>query len=136
VAACVWRSILGDYVTSPKTKVAPVTGKAKVRYYRTVAARKCVDGVESTYLKKEAYEDKEEERKANGSEELKGAVAFLRGSSPSRSEDKAHEEVGRQDVRPSYEVGGEQVLLGKSEDDKKKMTPTKREPKKKKGINC
>jgi hypothetical protein len=74
-----------------------VTAKAKVVYYRTVAARKFVDGIESTYLTKEAYAAKEERRKSKGTEELKEAVAFLHGSSP--SEDLAYEEVAAEGER-------------------------------------
>jgi hypothetical protein len=106
-----------------------LTAKAKVGYYQTVAARKYVDGVESTYLltKEVCYEVNEEERKAKGTEELKDAVAILRGSSPSRSEDKAYKEVGRQDVWTAYyEMEGDQVLFGRTDDeDKKKVTPMK-----------
>jgi hypothetical protein len=96
-----------------------VKAKAKVGYYRTVAARKYVDGIEFTYLNKEAYETKEERRKSKGTEELKDAVAFLHGSSP--SEDLAYEEVAEQEERKSREPD----LLGKSEEGEKKVTPMK-----------
>jgi hypothetical protein len=43
-----------------------VTGKAEVGYYKTVAARKYLDGVESTYLTEEVYKTREKERTSEG----------------------------------------------------------------------
>jgi hypothetical protein len=59
-----------------------------------VVARKFVDGIESTYLAEEGkYQKLEDDRKEEMQDELKDAVAFLQGKSPSGSEEHDYQEA-------------------------------------------
>jgi hypothetical protein len=102
-----------------------VTGKAEVGYYKTVAARKYLDGVESTYLTKEVYEAREKERKAKGTEEIEEAIAFIQGGSPANSEEKAYAEALGYTGEKKTKMDGKQIIFGK--DEASKFTPTKTE---------
>jgi hypothetical protein len=92
-----------------------VTAKAKVGYYRTVAARKYADGVESTYLTEEAFKSKEDERKTKGSDELKEAINLLQGNNPANSEERTYEEVWKYRDGNKMEMEGKGTLFGKKE---------------------
>jgi viroplasmin and RNaseH domain-containing protein len=102
-----------------------VTAKAKVGYYKTVAARKYLGGVESTYLSEEAFNEREKERRAKGNEEIQEAIGFIQGSSSANSEERAYEEALGYNSEKSVKMEGKPNLFGKKDDGEKKNTPTK-----------
>jgi hypothetical protein len=68
-------------------------GEGKVGYYKTVvAARKYLDGVESTYLSEDAFKEREKERKVKvkGDEEIQEAIALLQPRTQKRGRTRKH----------------------------------------------